>query len=64
MGIGSDLLTDLFRAYYDARRHKRNTRSQLAFEMDLEHNMIVLYEQIRDRTYRPSPGICFITEYP
>lgn len=64
MGIGSDLLTDLFRAYYDARRHKRNTKSQLAFEMDLEHNMIVLYEQIRGRMYRPSPGICFITEDP
>ena len=64
MGIGSDLLTDLFRAYYDARKHKRNTESQLAFEMDLEHNLIVLYEQIRDRAYRPSPGICFITDRP
>lgn len=64
MGIGFDLLTDIFRAYYDARKHKRNTKSQLAFEMDLEHNLIVLYEQIRDRTYRPSPGICFITERP
>lgn len=64
MSIGYDLLTDIFRAYYDARKHKRNTKSQLAFEMDLEHNLIVLYEQIRDRTYRPSPGICFITERP
>lgn len=64
MNSGSDLLTDLFRAYYDARRHKRNTRSQLAFEIDSEHNLITLYEQIRDRTYRPSPGICFITDKP
>ena len=64
MRIGCDLLNDIFRAYYDARRHKRNTKSQLAFEMDLEHNLIELYEQIRDRTYRPSPGICFITEHP
>ncbi len=64
MDIGYDLLTDLFRAYYDARRHKRNTRSQLAFEVDLEHNLIELYEQIKARSYRPSPGICFITDRP
>lgn len=63
MEIGN-LLTDIFRAYYDARKHKRNTKSQLAFEMDLEHNLVVLYEQIRDRTYHPSPGICFVTDHP
>ncbi len=60
----SDLLTDIFRAYFDARKHKRNTRSQLIFEMDLEHNLVELCEQIANRTYRPSPGICFITNYP
>lgn len=59
-----DLLTDIFRAYYDARKHKRTTESQLDFEMELEHNLIVLYEQIRDRTYKPQPCICFITEDP
>ena len=60
----SDLLTDIFRAYFDARKNKRNTRSQLVFEMDLEHNLVELCEQIANRTYRPSPGICFITNYP
>ncbi|RGR05361.1 hypothetical protein DWY70_00905 [Bacteroides fragilis] len=44
-----DLLTDLFQAYYEARKKKRNTASQLAFEIDLEHNLMELYEQIRDR---------------
>ena len=59
-----DLLTDIFRAYYDARRNKRNTKQQLAFEMELERNLVELYEQIRDRRYEPSPGICFIVDRP
>lgn len=58
------LLQDLFRAYYDARRHKRKTHSQLAFEIDLERNVIDLYYELRDRTYRPSSSICFIITDP
>lgn len=61
---GSELLVDIFRAYYDARRNKRNTMQQVAFEMDLEHNLVELYEQIRDRKYEPSPGVCFIVNRP
>ena len=63
-GGGDTLLSDLFRAYYDARRHKRKTHSQLEFELDLEHNLITLYEELRDRTYRPSSSICFIISDP
>ena len=58
------LLSDLFRAYYDARRHKRKTHSQLVFEMDLERNIVALYEELRYRTYTPSPAICFIINDP
>ena len=54
------LLTDLFKAYYDARRNKRNTHSQLRFEMDLESNLIELYHELRDRRYRSSPSVCFV----
>lgn len=61
---GPDLLVDIFRAYYDARRNKRNTKQQVAFEMDLEHNLVELYERIRDRTYEPEPGVCFIVDRP
>ena len=53
-----DLLVDIFRAYYDARKNKRNTKQQIDFEMDLEHNLVALYEQIRDRKYEPLPGVC------
>ena len=56
------LLADLFRAYYDARRNKRNTPSQLRFEMDLETNLIELYHELRDRRYKPSPSVCFVVQ--
>ena len=56
------LLTDLFQAYYDARRNKRNTSSQLRFELNLETNLINLYHDLRDRRYRPSPSVCFVVQ--
>jgi hypothetical protein len=56
------LLTDLFQAYYDARRNKRNTLNQLRFEMDLETNLINLYHDLRDRRYKPAPSACFIVQ--
>ena len=46
------LLIDVFRAYYDARKNKRNTRSQLDFEFNLEENLVRLYEELRNHTYR------------
>ncbi len=41
---GSELLVDIFRTYYDARRNKHNTRQQVAFEMELKYNLVELYE--------------------
>ncbi|MDR2641025.1 MAG: hypothetical protein LBC61_07175 [Candidatus Peribacteria bacterium] len=37
------LLYDLWQAYYDARKNKRNKINQLEFEFDLTGNMINLY---------------------
>lgn len=39
------LLNDLFYAYYEARRNKRNTINQLEFEFNLERNLIKLYDK-------------------
>lgn len=58
------LLYDLFRAYYDARKHKRNTRSQLDFEFNLEENLVRLYDELSNRTYRVGTSVCFITNVP
>jgi len=37
---------DLFQAYYDARKNKRNTLNQLDFEFNLESNIFALYEEL------------------
>ena len=38
------LLYDLFTAYYDARRNKRNTINQLRFEQNYESKLLALYQ--------------------
>jgi hypothetical protein len=47
----TQLLYDLFQAYYDARKNKRNTLNQLNFEHNLEENMMKLYSVLVDGTY-------------
>ena len=33
-------LAEVFEAYHECRRHKRNRPSAVAFELDLEHSLI------------------------
>jgi hypothetical protein len=40
------LLYDLFKAYYEARKNKRNTNNQIKFEINLEENLIKLYDEL------------------
>lgn len=58
------LLLDLFRAYRDARRHKRSKRDQLRFERYFERNLIRLRDAILSRRYKPGPCKCFIIHDP
>jgi hypothetical protein len=58
------LLEDLFQAYFDARKNKRNTINALEFELNLEENLFQLYLDIINRKYELKPSICFINEYP
>lgn len=58
------LLEDIFRAYYDARRNKRNTPNQLRFEMNLERNLVDLYNEILRLEYKVGRSISFIVHYP
>ncbi len=58
------LLTDLFAAYYQARSNKRNTHSQVRFEMNLSDNLIALYNEIRERRYKVGRSMCFIINDP
>lgn len=54
----------LYRSYRDARRNKQNTRSQLRFESDLEHNLLELAVLLESREYAPLPSACFINDLP
>ena len=58
------LLADLYTAYYDARRHKRNKPYQLRFEARLSENLEELCDALYTRTYRPLPSSCFIITEP
>lgn len=58
------LIYDLFQAYYDARKNKRNTINQLDFEVNLEENIINLYEELSSWNYEVWKSIYFIQKYP
>lgn len=55
-------IEEVFAAYYEARRHKRGTASQLAFELNLEDNLVALWRELNDRTYAVGTSICFMIE--
>lgn len=58
------VLEDLFTAYYDARKHKRNTVNALVFERNFESNLFELCDDILERRYKPRPSICFVVTKP
>ncbi|MDD3302553.1 MAG: RNA-directed DNA polymerase [Candidatus Gracilibacteria bacterium] len=58
------LLYDLFKAYYDARKNKRNTLNQLDFEFNLEENLINLGEELFSGKYEVGRSIYFIQNHP
>ncbi|MBQ7424485.1 MAG: RNA-directed DNA polymerase [Prevotella sp.] len=60
----AQLLEDLYTAYYDARRHKRNKPYQRHFEARLRENLEELCDALYARTYRPLPSTCFIITDP
>jgi retron-type reverse transcriptase len=57
-------LEELARAYFDCRKNKRNTPSALAFEQDLERNLIQLHDRLADGSYRPGRSLCFVVTRP
>jgi len=58
------LLLDLYRAYKDARRHKRRRDYQLRFERNIEIELLRLRDAILSGGYRPEPSTCFIIHDP
>ena len=58
------LLLDLYRAYKDARCHKRSKDYQLKFERNVEVELVRLRDAILCGHYRPGPSTCFIIHDP
>lgn len=54
----------LVQAYFDCRQAKRNKPSALAFEQNLERNLIDLHDELQAGTYRPGRAICFVITRP
>lgn len=57
-------LQELFEAYYECRRNKRGTVNALAFEIEYEANLIQLFEEIQNKTYKIGKSIAFIVDKP
>jgi len=57
-------LEDIFAAYYECRKHKRNRTGALQFEVDLESSLIELWEEINSGTWEPRPSTVFIVDKP
>lgn len=57
-------LTEVFEAYFDCRKGKRNTFNASAFEENLESNVIELHRELAEDRYEPGRHICFVVQYP
>jgi retron-type reverse transcriptase len=57
-------IESVFDAYFDCRRTKRNSLNQLRFEADLEGNLVTLYRDLADGSYRIGRSIAFVVTHP
>lgn len=55
---------ELFQAYYECRKNKRNTANAIAFEINYESNLFQLQEEINNGTYTPGRSIAFVVNKP
>ncbi len=55
---------ELFNAYYDCRKNKRNTWNARKFESNLERNLMDLYYELISGDYKPGNSIMFVVTYP
>lgn len=57
-------LDDLYQAYIDCRKHKKNKRGAVSFEPYAIHTLCCLRDEINGRRYKPKPSTCFIIKIP
>lgn len=57
-------LKNIYIAYLDCRKIKRNSESAVEFELDLENNLRELLIDLRSRKYEPGKSVCFVVREP
>ena len=60
----SQLLYDLYVAFYDAARHKHKMAYVQKFEANMAENLNELCDDLLTRRYKALPSKCFIVAYP
>lgn len=58
------LSEEIFAAYFDCRRNKRNTKDALQFEKHFEKNLFKLIDTLHEGNYYPDQSTVFIVEKP
>lgn len=54
----------LFEAYFDCRRQKRNTDTALAYEVGFERKLLQLHAELQDGTWLPKAASVFVVKHP
>ena len=57
-------LENIYHAYRQCRRRKRTTHNAMAFEYNLEENLLDLHNELNSRSYRPGSSLAFMIEKP
>lgn len=55
---------NLYLAYLDCRKTKRNSKSAVEFEFNLEKNLRYLLLELQSKKYEPGKSICFVVLEP
>lgn len=55
---------NIYKAYKDCIKHKRNTLNALNFEVNLIENLLTVEDELKNKTYRIGKSICFLTSSP
>lgn len=57
-------IENIYTAYKECRKRKRNTINALKFEKDFEQNLFELHSSLNNRSYVPRRSVCFVVLKP
>jgi len=57
-------IENIFKAYGECRKRKRNTINALKFEQNLEQNLFELHSSLNNKSYVPKRSVCFVVLKP